>query len=69
MCDLAYVNFLREKVRQQEAEEKRLATFGSTPSRRFVPFVLTSASGRAAEYNQTNRQILMLEEPCGTAVL
>jgi len=26
MCDLAYVNFLREKVRQLEAEEKRASS-------------------------------------------
>jgi hypothetical protein len=42
MCDLAYVNFLREKVRQLEAEERRLQAFGPTPSTRFVPFVLTA---------------------------
>jgi hypothetical protein len=42
MCDLAYVNFLREKARQLEAEERRLQAFGPTPSTRFVPFVLTA---------------------------
>jgi hypothetical protein len=42
MCDLAYVNFLREKVRQLEAEERRLQAFGPTPSTRFVPFTLTT---------------------------
>ncbi len=40
MCDLAYVNLLREKVRQVEAEERRLQTFGLGPSDRFVPWVL-----------------------------
>jgi hypothetical protein len=42
MCDLAYVNILREKVRQLEAEERRLQAFGPTPSTRFVPFILTA---------------------------
>jgi hypothetical protein len=43
MCDLAYVNLLREKVRQLEAEQKRIATFGTTSSGRFVPWVMPSA--------------------------
>jgi hypothetical protein len=34
MCDLAYVNFLREKVRQLEAEEKR-----ASRDVRFIPYV------------------------------
>jgi hypothetical protein len=40
MCDLAYVNLLREKVRCLEAEEKRNAAFGRSPSERFVPWVM-----------------------------
>ena len=40
MCDFAYINFLREKVRQLEAEEKRLRAFGPTPSARFVPWIM-----------------------------
>jgi hypothetical protein len=47
MCDLAYVNLLREVVRQLEIEQKRLETFGLTPRVRFVPFVAAqSASSR-----------------------
>jgi hypothetical protein len=37
MCDQAYVNLLRERVRQKEAEERRIAAFGPAPSTRFVP--------------------------------
>jgi hypothetical protein len=44
MCDLAYVNLLREKVRQLKDEEKRLEAFGSAPSVRFVPFILPPQS-------------------------
>jgi hypothetical protein len=44
MCDLAYINLLREKVRQLEAEQKRIATFGTTSSARFVPWVMPSRS-------------------------
>ena len=40
MCDLAFVNFLREKVRNQEAEERRTAIFGITPPRHFVPWIV-----------------------------
>jgi hypothetical protein len=40
MCDQAYVILLREKVRQLEVEEKRVATFGITPNVRFVPWVM-----------------------------
>jgi hypothetical protein len=40
MCDRAYVNLLREKVRQLELEEKRVASFGPTPRARFVPWVM-----------------------------
>jgi hypothetical protein len=42
MCDLAYVNLLREKVRQLRVEERRLEAFGQTPSGSFVPFILTT---------------------------
>jgi hypothetical protein len=38
MCDLAYVNLLREKVRQKEAEENHLAAGGSSSQSRFVPW-------------------------------
>jgi hypothetical protein len=44
MCDLAYVNLLREKARQLKAEEKRLEAFGPAPSVRFVPFIMTAQS-------------------------
>jgi hypothetical protein len=37
MCDLAYVNLLREKVRQLGFEEKRLRDFPQNSSPRFVP--------------------------------
>ncbi len=40
MCDFAYINFLREKVRQHEIEEKRLQAFGPAPSVRFVPWIM-----------------------------
>jgi hypothetical protein len=40
MCDLAYVNFLREKVRQREDEDRRIQAFGPSPSVRFVPWVM-----------------------------
>jgi len=38
MCDLAFINLLREKVRQQEAEDKRAAAVGAGPHQRFVPW-------------------------------
>jgi hypothetical protein len=57
MCDLAYVNLLREKVRQIEAEEKRMAAFGGTPSTPFVPFVLTPVEERATDSKQTNGRV------------
>jgi hypothetical protein len=44
MCDLAYVNLLREKVRQQEAEEKRARDFSLTSSLRFVPWTFPAQS-------------------------
>jgi hypothetical protein len=40
MCDLAYVNLLREKVRVSKAEEKRDEAFGKPPNKRFVPWVM-----------------------------
>lgn len=44
MCDQAYVNLLREKVRQKEAEERRIAAFGPAPSVRFVPWIMPAHS-------------------------
>jgi hypothetical protein len=44
MCDQAYVNLLREKVRQLEAEERRIAVFGTTPHERFVPWIMPARS-------------------------
>jgi hypothetical protein len=44
MCDQAYVNLLREKVRQLEAEENRVAAFGTTPHVRFVPWIIPAQS-------------------------
>jgi hypothetical protein len=44
MCDLAYVNLLREKVRQLQAEEKCIASFGTSPDVRFVPYTLPAQS-------------------------
>ena len=44
MCDQAYVNLLREKVRQLEAEEKRVAACGTTPHARFVPWIIPAQS-------------------------
>jgi hypothetical protein len=41
--DLAYVNLLREKVRQQDAEEKRLRDFPQSSSPRFVPYILAQS--------------------------
>jgi hypothetical protein len=40
MCDLAYINLLREKVRQRDDEERRLQAFGPSPSVRFVPWAM-----------------------------
>jgi hypothetical protein len=44
MSDFAYINLLREKVRQLEIEEKRLQAFGPTPSFRFVPWIIPAQS-------------------------
>jgi hypothetical protein len=49
MCDLAYINLLREKVRQSEAEQKRIATPGITSSERFVPWIMPSQSPPTAQ--------------------
>jgi hypothetical protein len=48
MCDLAYVNLLREKVRQLGAEEKRLRAFPQSSSDRFVPYILPAQSTTTA---------------------
>jgi hypothetical protein len=40
MCDFAYINLLREKVRQREEEERHLQAFGPAPSVRFVPWIM-----------------------------
>jgi hypothetical protein len=58
MCDQAYVNLLREKVRQQEAEEKRIATFGSTSRVRFVPWIMPA--------QPQSQDVSTREQPCGT---
>jgi hypothetical protein len=44
MCDFAFINLLREKVRQREEEERRLQAFGPAPIVRFVPWVMTAQS-------------------------
>jgi hypothetical protein len=46
MCDLAYVNMLREKVRQLEAEERRIATCGTPLHERFVPWIMPASQSR-----------------------
>ena len=46
MCDLSYVNLLREKVRQMKAEEKHFAPSGTSSSERFVPWILPARSKR-----------------------
>ena len=40
MCDLAFVNLLREKVRHREAEDQRSAAFGKSSRERFVPWTM-----------------------------
>jgi hypothetical protein len=40
MCDLAFINLLREKVRQLDAEDRRTAAFGFVPCQRFVPWIM-----------------------------
>jgi hypothetical protein len=44
MCDLAFINLLREKVRQLEAEDRRTAAFGTMHRRRFVPWIMPAQS-------------------------
>jgi hypothetical protein len=44
MCDLAFINLLREKIRQLEAEDKRTAVFGTMPHKRFVPWIMPAQS-------------------------
>lgn len=46
MCDLAYVNLLRVKVREFEAEEKRTRDFGHSSSGRFVPWTFPAQSAQ-----------------------
>jgi hypothetical protein len=46
MSDLVYLTLLRERVRQQEAEDRRLAALGPTPHARFVPIAPTQLSSR-----------------------
>lgn len=48
MCDLAFINLLREKVRQLEAEDRRTTAFGTTPAQRFVPWVMPAQLRSAA---------------------
>jgi hypothetical protein len=48
MCDLAWVNLLREKVRQLKFEEKRLRDFPQSSSPRFVPYILPTQSEASA---------------------
>ena len=54
MCDLAYVNLLREKVRQFETEQKRLETFGPSPSVRFVPFMAAQSASLRESADSAN---------------
>jgi hypothetical protein len=44
MCDLAFINILREKVRQQETEDRRAAAFGAVTHERFVPWSMPAQS-------------------------
>jgi hypothetical protein len=44
MCDLAFINLLREKVRQQDAEDKPAAAVGAVPHQRFVPLSMPAQS-------------------------
>jgi hypothetical protein len=46
MCDLAFINILREKVRQQEAQDKRAAAFGAVTHERFVAWTMPAQSQR-----------------------
>jgi hypothetical protein len=40
MGDLAFINLLREKVRQQQAEDRRTAALGAAPHQRFVAWIM-----------------------------
>ena len=40
MGDLAFLNLLREKVRQMDAEQKRAVAFGPSRSATFVPWIM-----------------------------
>ena len=44
MCDLVYLNLLREKVRLLQAEDKRAAAVGAPPHERFVPYTMPARS-------------------------
>jgi len=44
MCDLVYLNLLREKVRQLQAQDQRAAALGTTPHERFVPWIMPTPS-------------------------
>jgi hypothetical protein len=57
MCDQAYVNLLREKVRQLEAEERRVAAFGTTHAARFVPWIMPARSQPQAVSESRERDI------------
>jgi hypothetical protein len=49
MCDLAFVNLLREKVRHQEAEDRRSTAFSKSSRERFVPWTMpVQAASQAA---------------------
>jgi hypothetical protein len=49
MCDLAFVNLLREKVRHQEAEDRRSTAFSKSSRERFVPWTMPAqVSAQAA---------------------
>ena len=39
MCDLAFINLLRERVHHRETENMRAAAFGKSPRERFVPWI------------------------------
>jgi hypothetical protein len=55
MCDLAYINKLREKVRQRDDEERRLQAFGPSPSVRFVPWVMPAGAEPAITVDVASR--------------
>jgi hypothetical protein len=48
MCDLAFINLLREKVRHQEEENRRSAAFGKSSRERFVPWTMPVKSSLQA---------------------